>query len=97
MGQVLVAGDECQRLKFGAAVQFPDVLPAEDVDPGQFDHRWTRRAEVPEPPDRRQVVGVGVGPVDGKQALHDRRHRREERDAVLGDQSQELVRHRSAA
>ena len=84
-------------LKFGAAVQLPDHLGAEQVDPRLLDRRRARRADMPEPPDRRQVVGVGVGAIDRQQPLHDRRHGRHEVDPVLGDQPQELVRRRTAA
>jgi hypothetical protein len=92
MGQPLITGDERQRLKFGAAVELPDLLGAEQVDPGLLDRRRTWRREVPEPADRRQVVGIGVGPVHRQQPLHDRRHRRQKRDSVVGDQPEKLVR-----
>ncbi len=41
---------------------------------------------MPEPPDRGQVVGVRVCLVDRQRPLHDRRHRRQEADAMVGDQ-----------
>ena len=51
--QPLVARDERHRLQFGTAVQLPDGLGAEQLDPGLFDRRRARRGEMPEHPDRR--------------------------------------------
>ena len=72
MLEPLRPADERQGLKFGAAVQLPHGLGAEQFDPRFFDRGRAWRADVPEPPYRRQVVGFWVAPVDREQPLHDR-------------------------
>ena len=47
---------------------------------------------MPEHTYRRQVEGFLTGAVDGKEPLHDRGHRRQERHPVLSYQAEELVR-----
>ena len=86
------AADERQGLKFGAAVEFPDHVRAEDLDPGLLDRGRAGRGQVPPPPHRRQVEALRFGAVNGQQSLHDGRNGGQIVDPILGDESQEIMR-----
>ena len=91
MSQPLDTADEGESLKFGAAVEFPHHVRAEDLDPRLLDGGRTRRGQVPPPSYRRQVIAVRIGAVHRQQALHDGRHGGQVVDPVFGDQAQKRL------
>ena len=79
------AGDHGDRLALGAGVELPDPLGAEPVDPRLLQPHRARLGEVPDHPQRREVVGqpglLGQPP----DPLHHRRDQVDDVGPVLGD------------